>query len=133
MLAAAKHNKPLTPPMTMEPTRTYPKVPSFREEVAATSPTIRREVQHSMALAAAIDDVLQARNMTQKDFAKLMGKQESEISKWLSGTHNFTLKTIAKIEAALEVDLLNINSTQEASTERTKKDEPATANVEPSA
>ncbi len=106
----------------MNPTRTYPNVPSFKEEVAATSPEIRREVQHSMALAAAIDDVLQARDMTQKDFAKLMGKQESEISKWLSGTHNFTLKTIAKIEGALEVDVLKILSEHEPS----DTDEPET-------
>jgi hypothetical protein len=30
-----------------------------------------------------------------------MNKTEAEISKWLSGFHNFTIKTIAKIEAVL--------------------------------
>lgn len=39
--------------------------------------------------------------MTQKEFAKKMNKTEVEVSRWLSGTHNFTLKTIAKITAVL--------------------------------
>lgn len=36
--------------------------------------------------------------MSQRELAQKLGKKESEISKWLSGSHNFTLKTIAKIE-----------------------------------
>ncbi|MCZ8286906.1 MAG: helix-turn-helix transcriptional regulator, partial [Bacteroidia bacterium] len=30
-----------------------------------------------------------------------LGKSEAEISKWLSGTHNFTIRTLSKIEAEL--------------------------------
>lgn len=44
--------------------------------------------------------------MDQKDLARLMRKNESEISKWLSGTHNFTLRTIASISEALGEDIL---------------------------
>ncbi len=35
----------------------------------------------------------------QRDLANAMGKTEAEISKWLCGFHNFTIKTISKIEA----------------------------------
>ena len=35
-----------------------------------------------------------------------MRKNESEISKWLSGTHNFTLRTIASISEAFGEDIL---------------------------
>ncbi len=47
--------------------------------------------------------------MTQKDLANLLGKKESEISRWMTGTHNFTLRSIAKIEKALNVSIFDIN------------------------
>ena len=43
-----------------------------------------------------------------KDFANKMHKRESEISKWMTGRHNFTMQTIAKIETALGCKLINI-------------------------
>ena len=39
---------------------------------------------------------------------KEMGKTEAEVSRWLAGTHNFTIRTIAKISDALGVNLLTI-------------------------
>ena len=53
-----------------------------------------------------------SKNMTQKNLADMLGKKESEISKWMSGTHNFTLKTIAKIESVLNVCIINTNVKQ---------------------
>jgi len=55
----------------------------------------------TFAIVEQIDIVLKKQNKTQKDLADLLGKRESEISKWMRGTHNFTQKTIAKIEAVL--------------------------------
>lgn len=46
-------------------------------------------------------EILTEKAMTQKDFADLLDKNESEISKWMKGPHNFTLDTIAKIEIVL--------------------------------
>ena len=46
-------------------------------------------------------DILERKNMTQKELAQRLQKSESEISKWMKGTHNFTEETIAKIELAL--------------------------------
>lgn len=46
--------------------------------------------------------------MTQKEFAKKMNKTEAEVSRWLSGTHNFTLKTIAKITNVLGESIVTI-------------------------
>ena len=40
--------------------------------------------------------------------AKATGKKNTEISKWLSGQHNFTIATIARIEAALGEDILSV-------------------------
>jgi transcriptional regulator with XRE-family HTH domain len=60
----------------------------------------------SMGISAHLDDLIKIRFKSQKEFADLMGKNESEISKWLSGKHNFTIKTVAQIESKLNVKLL---------------------------
>ena len=48
--------------------------------------------------------------MTQKELAAKMGKRESEISKWLTGRHNFTTKTLASISLALGEPIINVVS-----------------------
>lgn len=58
-------------------------------------------VGYTMLIAACICDMLTRQGMKQKEFAEKLGKDESEISKWLSGTHNFSLKTLSKIETVL--------------------------------
>ena len=37
----------------------------------------------------------------------MLDKKPSEITKWLSGLHNLTLKSITKMEVALGVNLMN--------------------------
>lgn len=48
-----------------------------------------------------INQLLKEKGYTQKDLAKRLNKNPSEINKWLKGNHNLTLKTIAKLEAEL--------------------------------
>lgn len=66
-----------------------------------TEDSLKYFLDHSMGIAASIDDFLNEKRMTQRELADKMNKKESEISRWLSGDHNFTLETIAKIEEAL--------------------------------
>ncbi|SEW34222.1 helix-turn-helix domain-containing protein [Chitinophaga arvensicola] len=65
-------------------------------------------VSKSFDISERILDILDERGMTQKDFAQLLGKRESEICKWMKGTHNFTLETIAKIEIVLGQTILQV-------------------------
>jgi hypothetical protein len=37
-----------------------------------------------------------------------MGKKEPEISKWINGVQNFTLKTLSKLEAALGQEIITV-------------------------
>jgi transcriptional regulator with XRE-family HTH domain len=55
-----------------------------------------------------INQVLAEKGMSQKDFAESMGKKQSEISKWLSGNHNFTLRSLAKVMAELDEVILYV-------------------------
>jgi transcriptional regulator with XRE-family HTH domain len=57
--------------------------------------------QMSIDVATQIMDILEEKGMRQKDLAERLGKTEAEVSKWMSGLHNFTFKTVAKIQAEL--------------------------------
>jgi transcriptional regulator with XRE-family HTH domain len=65
-----------------------------------------RYVEHSMNIAKQIMLILEKRGTNQSFLANKLGKSESEISKWLQGTHNFTLKTISKIEDVLNESII---------------------------
>lgn len=65
-------------------------------------------VSKSFDVTERILNILDEKGMTQKDFARLMGKKESEICKWMKGTHNFTLETISKIELVLGETILQV-------------------------
>lgn len=69
---------------------------------------VRREVNLSYAIADRIAQLLAEQGMTQKAFARKMGKSEPEVSTWLTGRHNFTLRTIARISSVLSTDLITI-------------------------
>lgn len=85
----------------------------FMELLKSVPEDIKRENHLSMGIAALIQDALDSKNMTQREFASLMGKHESEISKWLSGKHNFTINTIAKIEAVLKILMVQLASDED--------------------
>ena len=75
---------------------------------SSISPEMKLQMELSVAIANRIYEILEEKGMSQKDFARLMGKTETEVSRWLSGTHNLTMATICKISAALEEDVINV-------------------------
>jgi len=60
-----------------------------------------------MLLAVKIQDAIKAKGYTYTQFAKMMDQHVSVISKWVSGTHNFTTETLFEIEEKLEISLIN--------------------------
>ena len=64
------------------------------------------KINRQMALAVRIAEAIKDKGWSQKDFSDKMGKKPSEISRWLSGCHNFTTDTIWKIEDVLNIHLL---------------------------
>ncbi len=80
----------------------------FRQCLMTVPEEQKTEFELSFGIAERISEVLKAKNLTQKDFANRLHKRESEISKWMTGRHNFTIQTIAKIETALGCKLINI-------------------------
>ena len=88
--------------------KVYYSDPLFDEMVNNIPKRIAREVDLFLDIVYRIDEILKRKGWTQADLAKAMGKKEPEISKWLSGSHNFTIATIAKIEAALGEDIISV-------------------------
>ena len=78
----------------------------FDQIVAETPPELKAQLEMSFAIADRMDAILKERGMTQKQFAHQIGRSEAEVSRWLSGTHNFTLSTLAKISVALGQNVL---------------------------
>ena len=78
---------------------------------AKVSPEVRRSVNLSFLIVDRIHAILEERGLKQKDFANMLGKKESEISKWMRGTHNFTIDTISSIENVLGQAFLQIDET----------------------
>ncbi len=65
------------------------------------SPYIKEFVDYNLAISNYVHMLLEQKGWTQKELAQALGKTEGEISKWLSGMHNLTIKSIAKMSAAL--------------------------------
>ena len=77
------------------------------DEIRSTiTPEMKQQMEMSVAIANRIYEILEAKGMTQKELAQKLGKTETEVSRWLSGTHNLTLSTICKISAALGEEIV---------------------------
>ena len=80
----------------------------FDQIVAETPPELKKQLDMSFAIADKLDAPLKELGLTQKEFAHMIGHTQAEVSRWLSGTHNFTLATLAKISVALDVNLFTV-------------------------
>ncbi|MDP4292460.1 MAG: helix-turn-helix transcriptional regulator [Bacteroidota bacterium] len=82
--------------------------PLIEELLNDISPEELEKTKKRMFLAARIDDAIKAKGWKKKDFAKALRKTPSEITKWLSGTHNFTSDTLFEIERILNITLIQL-------------------------
>ena len=73
------------------------------------SPEMKKRMELSVSIANRIYDILERKGMSQKDLARMLGKTETEVSRWLSGMHNLTIGTIAKISIALGEEIIVIS------------------------
>lgn len=60
---------------------------------------VRNEVDLSFEISDRIDFLMHEKGLTKKQFAEAIGRRPSEITKWLSGQHNFTIATLAMLSS----------------------------------
>lgn len=59
-------------------------------------------------IASRMDAIMKEKGISKKDLAILTHRRPSDVTRWLSGGHNFTCRTIALIEQALGTSLIMI-------------------------
>ena len=60
---------------------------------------VRNEVDLSFEISDRIDFLMHEKGLSKKQFADAIGRRPSEITKWLSGQHNFTIATLAMLSS----------------------------------
>ncbi|MDD4759572.1 MAG: hypothetical protein PHU66_02005 [Bacteroidaceae bacterium] len=84
------------------------------EILSSISPQEAKRIENRMLIAAKIDDAMKAKGWKNKDLMCAMGKSNpSEVTRWLSGTHNFTTDTLTDLGLALGVDFLNLEDNEQ--------------------
>ena len=86
--------------------------PLIQAMADAVTPQEQEQTDYKMKLAAKIFMAMKAIGMTQTQFAESMGKPISLISRWMSGTHNFTVDTLIDIQRVLGISLLDVGTTK---------------------
>ncbi len=84
--------------------------------LAEITPEQQARADRKIRIARIIDDAMKAKGLGKKQFADKVGRKPSEITKWLSGTHNFTIETLADIERVLEIRILNLTNRRKQNT-----------------
>lgn len=87
-------------------------VDDFFDEIETKIPDdVSRLVEKQMDIADAIVLAIEkSEYKTRKEFAQAIGMKPSMLSRILAGNVNLTLKTITKIELALGIDIINVNT-----------------------
>lgn len=76
-------------------------------------PEIEKYVEKNLAIVEKVRLALDRKGWKSLDLAKAMDKSPSEVSKWLTGMHNLTLKSIVRMEIALDVVLIDVEPVKE--------------------
>lgn len=66
----------------------------------------KKQFEYSNDISDRLDALLKERGISQRGLARMTGKRPSEVTRWLSGQHNFTLATIAKLSVVLDYDFI---------------------------
>ncbi|MDE6006504.1 MAG: helix-turn-helix domain-containing protein [Muribaculaceae bacterium] len=53
----------------------------------------------SVLIANKIESLMREAGYSKKQFAEKLGRRPSEVTKWLSGEHNFTIATLSMLSA----------------------------------
>lgn len=66
------------------------------------------ETRMSFAISNKIDALMKEKGLTRKQLADAMGKRPNEVTRWLSGEHNFTLSTLALLSTFFGKPIIHI-------------------------
>jgi transcriptional regulator with XRE-family HTH domain len=77
----------------------------LQELLDEVTPLEMEQTKIKMQLAARIEDFMRAKGWNKSQFAAKLGKNPSEITKWVSGTQNFTVDVLTEIASILDIEI----------------------------
>ena len=80
----------------------------FHKQLQKVSPAVKREMDWSCAIIDRIDDILKKKGITQRELARRIGCNETQITRWTRGFPNYTLSSLAKLSEALGESLIQV-------------------------
>lgn len=80
----------------------------YKEMVAQVPAQVKEEINLSFAISNKIVFLMHEQGLSKKQFADKIGKRPSEVTRWLSGEHNFTIATIAMLSTFFGKPIITI-------------------------
>lgn len=71
----------------------------------------REESRLSFAISNRLDALMREKGLNKKQFAQALGKRPNEITRWLSGEHNFTIATLAMLSTFFGQPIISVSNT----------------------
>ena len=72
---------------------------SLDEILGPIPDSLQKETELSFQISDRIYELMQERGLSKKQFADALGKRPCEVTKWLSGQHNFTIATLGVLSS----------------------------------
>lgn len=69
----------------------------------------REETRLSFAISNRLDALMRERGLNKKQFAECLGKRPNEVTRWLSGEHNFTISTLAMLSSFFGQPIISVS------------------------
>ena len=80
----------------------------FHKQLDKVAPHLKMEMDWSCAIIDRIDSILKRDEISQRELAKRIGCNETQITRWTRGFPNFTLSSLAKLSEALGEPLIEV-------------------------
>lgn len=71
---------------------------------------VQIQTKLSMAVAKRLESLIKEKGLNKKQFAESLGRHPSEVTKWLSGEHNFTIATLAMFSAYFNESIIEVKN-----------------------
>ena len=68
----------------------------------------REETRLSFAISNRLAALMQERGLNKKQLAEALGKRPNEITRWLSGEHNFTISTLSMLSTFFGKSIIKV-------------------------
>lgn len=80
----------------------------LQELLDETPKDLRLMLKMHAQISMRVKELMDEAGISQKELAERMGKKPSELNKWLKSGHNMTLRSMAKLQIALEKVVIQV-------------------------